>query len=34
MNEYKRGTTHPLDNAHADAVKLMLPKFKEVIGGK
>ena len=34
MNEYKRGTTHPLDKAHSDAVKLMLPKFKEITGGK
>ena len=25
MEEYPRGTTHPLDEAHADAVKLMLP---------
>ena len=34
LNEYERGTTHPLDKAHADAVKLMLPKFKKIIGGK
>ena len=34
MNEYERGTTHPLDKAHEDAVKLMLPKFNEIIGGK
>jgi len=34
MNEYERGTTHPLDKAHQDAVQLMLPKFNEIIGGK
>jgi len=34
LNEYKRGTTHPLDKAHRDAVKLMQPKFNEIIGGK
>jgi hypothetical protein len=34
MEEYPRGTTHPLDKAHVDAVKLMLPKFNEIIGGK
>ena len=34
MNEYERGTTHPLDKAHRDAVKLMQPKFNEIIGGK
>jgi len=34
INEYERGTTHPLDKAHRDAVKLMLPKFNEIIGGK
>ena len=34
LNEYKKGTTHPLDNAHRDAVQLMLPKFKKIIGGK
>ena len=34
LNEYSYGTTHPLDKAHADAVKLMLPKFEEIIGGK
>ena len=33
LNEYERGTTHPLDKAHADAVKLMQSKFKEIIGG-
>ena len=31
MNEYDRGTTHPLDQAHKDAVKLMKPKFKKLI---
>jgi hypothetical protein len=34
LNDYQRGTTHPLDKAHADAVKLMLPKFNEIIGGQ
>jgi hypothetical protein len=34
LNEYERGTTHPLDKAHRDAVKLMQPKFNEIIGGK
>ena len=33
MEEYERGTTHPLDEAHQDAVKLMLPQFKKLIGG-
>ena len=34
MNEYERGTTHPLDKAHQDAVQLMQHKFNEIIGGK
>jgi len=34
LNDYERGTTHPLDQAHEDAVKLMLPSFKKIIGGK
>jgi hypothetical protein len=34
LNDYQRGTTHPLDEAHADAVKLMLPTFEKIIGGK
>ena len=33
MNEYERGTTHPLDKAHEDAVKLMLPQYKKIKGG-
>ena len=33
LNEYERGATHPLDKAHRDAVQLMQPKFKEIIGG-
>ena len=33
LEEYERGTTHPLDQAHQDAVKLMLPTFKKLIGG-
>ena len=35
LNDYERGTTHPLDRAHEDAVKLMTPKFNKIIvGGK
>jgi hypothetical protein len=34
LNDYPRGTTHPLDKAHADAVKLMLPTFDRLIGVK
>jgi len=30
INEYDRGTTHPLDQAHQDAVKLMKEKFLEI----
>ena len=33
LNEYERGTTHPLDKAHKDATMLMLPTFKKLIGG-
>ena len=33
INEYERGTTHPLDKAHEDAVKLMLPRYKKIKGG-
>ena len=32
MEEYDRGTTHPLDKAHQDAVQLMLPTFNKLIG--
>tara|TARA_R110000796_G_scaffold205983_1_gene322345 strand:+ start:104 stop:946 length:843 start_codon:yes stop_codon:yes gene_type:complete len=32
IEEYERGTTHPLDEAHKDAVQLMLPTFKKLIG--
>jgi hypothetical protein len=32
LNDYPRGTTHPLDQAHADAVKLMLPTFNKLVG--
>ena len=32
LEEYARATTHPLDKAHEDAVKLMLPEFKKLIG--
>lgn len=31
LEDYPRGTTHPLDEAHRDAVKLMLPTFKKVV---
>jgi hypothetical protein len=31
---YEYATTHPLDLAHEDAVKLMLPTFEKIIGGK
>lgn len=34
INDYPRGTTHPLDEAHLDAVKLMLPTFKKLIGDR
>ena len=34
LEEYPRGITHPLDKAHINAVKLMLPKFEQIIGGK
>tara|TARA_R110000803_G_scaffold146947_1_gene212622 strand:+ start:249 stop:1076 length:828 start_codon:yes stop_codon:yes gene_type:complete len=35
MEDYPRGTTHPLDEAHRDAVKLMLPQFNKIKrGGK
>ena len=34
MNEYERGTTHPLDKAHQDAVQLMKLTFEKLIGGK
>ncbi len=34
LNGYPRGTTHPLDEAHRDAVKLMLPTFNKLIGDR
>ena len=34
LEDYPRGTTHPLDAAHHDAVKLMLPTFNKLIGDK
>jgi len=34
MEDYPRGTTHPLDKAHRDAVQLMLPTFNKLIGEK
>jgi len=34
LNDYERGTTHPLDKAHEDAVQLMLPTFTKLIGGR
>jgi hypothetical protein len=30
LNDYPRGTTHPLDEAHEDAVQLMLPTFNKL----
>ena len=34
MEDYPRATTHPLDEAHQDAVKLMLPTFNKLIGDR
>lgn len=34
LNEYERGTTHPLDKAHEDAIMLMQPEFDKIIGGQ
>jgi hemerythrin superfamily protein len=34
LNNYERATTHPLDQAHSDAVKLMLPTFEKIIGAQ
>ena len=34
LNDYERGTTHPLDKAHADAIILMKPKLDRIIGGQ
>ena len=34
LNGYKYATTHPLDDAHNDAVKLMLPTVEKIIGDK
>ncbi len=34
LNDYERGTTHPLDKAHADAIILMKPNFDKIIGGQ
>jgi hypothetical protein len=34
LNDYERATTHPLDQAHSDAVKLMLPTFEKIIGAQ
>ena len=34
LNNYEYATTHPLDQAHADAVKLMRAKFDKLIGEK
>ena len=30
LKDYPRGTTHPLDQAHKDAVQLMKNKFLEI----
>ena len=32
LENYDRGTTHPLDKAHVDAVKLLQPTFEKLIG--
>ena len=34
LNDYQYATTHPLDKAHEDAVKLMLPTLHKLIGEK
>jgi hypothetical protein len=34
LNDYKYATTHPLDQAHQDAVILMMPTFKQITGGR
>jgi len=34
LEDYPRGTTHPLDEAHQDAVQLMLPTFNKLIGDR
>lgn len=34
LEGYPRGTTHPLDEAHQDAVQLMLPTFKKLTGDR
>jgi hypothetical protein len=34
LNDYKYATTHPLDEAHDDAVKLMLPTLEKITGEK
>ena len=34
LEDYPRGITHPLDEAHHDAVNLMLPTFNKLIGDK
>ena len=34
LNEYKYATTHPLDEAHNDAVKLMMSTFNKLTKGK
>ena len=34
LNDYEYATTHPLDKAHEDAVKLMLPTLYKLIGEK
>ncbi len=34
LHKYDIGVTHPLDKAHEDAIMLLKPKFKKIIGGK
>ena len=31
LNDYEKGTTHPLDKAHEDAVKLLIPGYKKIL---
>ena len=34
LNDYEKGTTHPLDKAHQDAVQLIMSAFEKIKGGK
>ena len=33
LEDYERGTTHPLDKAHRNAIDLMMPEYRKTIGG-